>query len=62
MPAEVLAEALTMSDTLRAELPRMLQEHRRIRASVETLRAAAHADGAPKYEQLALRASSEEEV
>src|SRR3569833_3424557 len=53
LPAEVLAEALTMSDTLRAELPRMLQEHTRIRVVVEALRHAAHVDGAPKYVQLA---------
>jgi hypothetical protein len=61
------AEAtLRMTDALRAELPRMLEEHGQIRAAVEELRAAAAAAGAARFEQLAhdlaLHARTEEEV
>lgn len=61
------AEAiLAMSDTLRRELPRMLEEHTRIRAAVENLRRAAHAAHSPRYERLAgqleLHAQTEEQV
>jgi hypothetical protein len=62
----VLAEALAMSDSLRAELPRMLEEHTAIRAAVGALRAAARAEGASGQQeladQLALHALTEEEV
>jgi hypothetical protein len=62
----VLSQALAMSDSLRAELPGMLQEHARIRAAVGALRAAAQTAGATRYEQfaeeLALHARTEEEV
>ena len=62
----VQSQALAMSDSLRAELPAMLQEHVRIREAVGALRAAAQAAGAAKYEQfaekLALHAQAEEEV
>jgi Hemerythrin HHE cation binding domain len=62
----VLSEALTMTDALKSELPRMLEEHNKIRAAVEKLRVAARADQATKYEQLAeqlaLHAQTEEEV
>ena len=65
-PEPVLSAALAMAEALRAELPRMLEEHRQIRAAVETLRLAARAEGAAKYEQLAeqlaLHAQTEEEV
>jgi hypothetical protein len=37
-----LPEALAMTDALRKELPRMLEEHKRIRAATEKLRSAAH--------------------
>lgn len=66
LPETVLSEALAMSDSLRSELPRMLEEHKKIRAAVEKLRLAAHAEQATKYEQLAeqlaLHAQTEEEV
>lgn len=62
----VLAQALAMTDALRAELPTMLEEHARIRAAVEKLHAAARAaQAAPQErlaEQLALHAQTEEEV
>lgn len=62
----VQSQALAMSDSLRTELPAMLQEHVRIREAVGALRAAAQAAGAVKYEQfaekLALHAQAEEEV
>jgi hypothetical protein len=65
LPAE-WPEALAMTDSLRAELSRMLTEHKRIRAAVEDLRKAAMLDHAVKYErladQLALHAQTEEEV
>jgi hypothetical protein len=64
-PAEAAA-ALAMADSLRRELPGMLQEHGRIRAAVEALRAAAEAERNPPAarlaEQLALHAQTEEEV
>ena len=66
VPEPVLSEAVTMTDSLRSELPRMLEEHRRIRAAVEKLRLAARAEQATKYQQLAdqlaLHAQTEEEV
>lgn len=66
VPEPVLSEALTMTDSLRSELPRMLEEHTRIRAAVEKFRLAARAEQATKYEQLAdqlaLHAQTEEEV
>jgi hypothetical protein len=66
MPETVLSEALAMSDTLKSELPRMLEEHKNIRAAVDKLRLAARAEQATKYEQLAeqlaLHAQTEEDV
>jgi hypothetical protein len=57
---------LAMTDSLRRELPGMLQEHGRIRTAVEALRAAAEAERNPSAaqlaEQLALHAQTEEEV
>lgn len=65
MPART-AEILAMTDTLKQELPRMLEEHKQIRVAVDSLRAAAHAEGSTRYEQLAdqlaLHAQTEEEV
>lgn len=65
MPTEAV-EILAMTDALKRELPRMLDEHTRIRAAVGDLRAAARADGSTTYEQLAdqlaLHAQTEEEV
>jgi iron-sulfur cluster repair protein YtfE (RIC family) len=60
------SEVLAMTDALRRELPRMLEEHKRIRAAVEKLRNAARAERAAGHEQLAeqlaLHAQTEEEV
>lgn len=62
----VLSEALKMSDALKLELPRMLEEHKQIRVAVEKLLAVARAEQATKAisvaEQLALHAQAEEEV
>lgn len=66
LPEDVAAQTLSMTDALRAELPRMLEEHKAIRAAVEQLGAAARAEHATKFErlaeQLALHAQTEEEV
>lgn len=65
LPTEA-TEVLTLSDSLKAEMPRMLEEHTRIRAAVAELRAAARADRSIKFQQLAdelaLHALTEEEV
>ncbi len=61
-----LQEALALTDALRKELPRMLQEHKRIRAATEKLRIAAREENARAHEQLAdtlaTHAQTEEEV
>jgi hypothetical protein len=61
-----LQEALAMSDALRKELPRMLEEHKRIRAATEKLGAAAREAKASAQEQfaerLAAHARTEEEI
>ena len=61
-----LEEALAMTDALRKELPRMLDEHTRIRTATEQLRVAAREEHAPAHEQLAeslaAHAQTEEEV
>ena len=61
-----MEEALAMSDALRKELPRMLQEHTQIRAATEKLRVVAQKEKASAYEQFAeelvLHARTEEEV
>jgi hypothetical protein len=63
--AEV-SEVLTMSDSLKLELPKMLEEHKKIHAAVETLARVAEEEKASKYQelahQLALHAQNEEEV
>lgn len=63
---EGAAAVQAMSDTLRAELPKMLEEHTRIRAAVAELGKVAKAAGVEKYErlaeQLAQHALTEEEV
>jgi hypothetical protein len=55
-----------MTKALRAEMPRMLEEHVRIRAAVAELRAAAESAGAEQQvelaDELALHARTEEEV
>ena len=57
---------LTMTDSLRRELPQVLEEHKRIRLAVENLRAAARTEHASNVEELAaelaLHAQTEEEV
>lgn len=66
LPKAVVSEALSMTDSLRAEMPRMLEEHKAIHAAVEKLRLAAQAEHATKYErlaeQLSLHAQTEEQV
>lgn len=66
VPDAELAAALTMADTLRKEMPRMLAEHKHIRAAVIALRNAAAAAGAREQEtlaaELAQHAQTEEEV
>jgi hemerythrin superfamily protein len=61
-----MSEALAMSDGLRKELPRMLEEHKQIRAATEKLRAVAREENASAHaefaEELAAHADSEEEV
>ena len=61
-----LQEALAMTDALRKELPRMLEEHKRIRAATEKLRTSAREEKAPVHEQfaetLAAHAQTEEEI
>jgi hypothetical protein len=61
-----MEEALAMTDALRKELPRMLQEHTQIRTATEKLRTVARQEKAAAYEQfaedLASHARSEEEV
>ena len=64
--APEMVAVLPMSDSLAAELPRMLQEHREIRQAVERLAEAARSEMRPDQLQLAERlrqhAQTEEEV
>jgi hypothetical protein len=64
-PAE-MREVLRMTDALRAELPRMLEEHKTIRAATihlgEVARAENNAAVTRLADQLLLHAQSEEEV
>ena len=57
---------LPMTDSLRAEMPRMLEEHKAIRAATETLGNVARAEGntavAHLAEKLAMHARGEEEI
>ncbi len=61
-----MAEVLPMTRRLKAELPKMLAEHRQIVGALEKLRAAAHATERPEYERFAealvLHAQAEEQV
>ena len=61
-----MRDVLPMTDSLRAELPRMLEEHRAIRAATvrlgEAARAAGNAAVTRLAEQLKLHAQSEEEL
>jgi hypothetical protein len=66
IPESSADQALKMSDTLKAELPKMLEEHKAIRAAVLKLGEVAKAEGNAKFAQLAddlaLHAKNEEEV
>jgi hypothetical protein len=66
LPEPTLSTAAEMTSALRAEMPRMLEEHVRIRAAVGELRAAAESAGAEAQvelaDELALHARTEEEV
>jgi hypothetical protein len=66
LPETTSSKAAEMTAALRAEMPRMLEEHIRIRAAVAELRAAAEAAGAEAQielaDELALHARTEEEV
>ena len=61
-----MRDVLPMTDSLRAELPRMLEEHKAIRAATVRLGEVAHAEGNASVErlteQLKLHAQSEEEL
>jgi hemerythrin HHE cation binding domain-containing protein len=63
---EAMLDVLPMTDSLRAELPHMLEEHVAIRAATQRLgevaRAERNASVARLAEQLALHAKSEEEM
>jgi hypothetical protein len=66
LPEAAVSAAGEMTSALRAEMPRMLEEHVRIRSAVAKLRAAAVAAGAEAQvelaDDLALHARTEEEV
>jgi len=61
-----MAQVFSMTDTLKAELPRMLDEHQVIVAALKKLIEAAGQEGKPEYvhfaEKLMLHAQNEEEV
>lgn len=66
IPKDASSAALAMSRSLRAEMPKMLEEHKTIRGAVGKLGDAARAGKVAKYEafaeKLALHARTEEEV
>lgn len=61
-----MREVLAMTDRLKADLPKMLEEHKEIVAALKKLIAAAKKENKPKYvrfaEKLMLHAQTEEEV
>jgi Glu-tRNA(Gln) amidotransferase subunit E-like FAD-binding protein len=63
---EDMKEILKMTDKLKAELPKMLQEHKAIVAAIDKLVKAAQEENKPEYaafaEKLKLHAKTEEEV
>ncbi len=65
LPADAEA-VLPMTDSLQAEMPRMLQEHRHIAAAVSQFEAVARAEGVYRFEMLGVslrrHARTEEEV
>ena len=66
VPEATSSMVADMTSALRAEMPRMLEEHVRIRVAVAELRAAAESAGAEAQvelaDELALHARTEEEV
>ena len=66
LPSSTLSTAATMTAALRAEMPKMLEEHEAIRAATTRLGDVARAEGnsavARLAEQLGLHAQSEEEL
>jgi hypothetical protein len=63
---EDMKTVLPMTDRLKAELPKMLEEHKAVVAALKTLVSAAEADNKPEHarfaEKLMLHAQTEEEV
>lgn len=61
-----MGSVLELTDRLEAEMPQMLAEHAEIKAALETLIAAADAEGKPQYaafaQKLGVHALSEEQV
>jgi hypothetical protein len=61
-----MRDVVALTDRLKADLPRMLDEHKAIVAALEELARAAEADGHPEAlrfaEKLTLHAQNEEEV
>lgn len=66
IPDDAASAALSMSQSLRSEMPRMMEEHQTIRSAVRKLGEAARSEKAARYERfaeaLASHARSEEEV
>jgi hypothetical protein len=66
IPQDESLAAVSMSESLRSEMPRMMEEHKAIRSAVKNLGEAGRAEKSAKYEQfaekLAMHARSEEEV
>lgn len=64
--SEEMKEAITMTDKLKVELPKMLEEHKVIVAALDNLVKAAIEENKPEYaefaEKLKLHAKTEEEV
>ena len=63
---EEMKSVVGMTDHLKAELPKMLEEHKTVVAALKNLTAAAEADNKPEHarfaEKLMLHAQTEEEV
>jgi hypothetical protein len=61
-----ISDVLSMTDSLKRELSKMLEEHKKIKAAVENLARVAEEEKAPKYQELAhqlsVHAQNEEEV
>ena len=59
IPDAVASEARKMSDTLRREMPSMLEDHKKVGTAVEGLRQAAIAEHAPVFQHLAENLASD---